>query len=113
MEKIFEQVFSTPFIVVPVMEKIGMEIRRKILHLNLEALPSDPDELGVIEDVVSGCGPKGFETSRVVELGSSETLLVGVTESNQGGRRVNVRWQLELGEYNGDCGGSRKISGIL
>jgi len=115
VKKIFEHVVSIPFVVVLVKEKIRREIRRKSLYLGLghEALPGAPDELRVVEDVVSGSGLKGLETNGLLGLRCLETLYIHVTELNQGSEGAMVRRPLEFGECGGECSGSRKISGIL
>ena len=61
--KVFKYVAPVPFILALVDEKIKREVRRKFLHLNLEALPSAPNELGVVEDGVGSGGPKSFNAS--------------------------------------------------
>jgi hypothetical protein len=67
-------------------EKIGRQTWRKLLHLDLEALRGTPDKPGMVKDVVSGGGLQSLETNGFVELGSSKTFFVRVTESNQRGR---------------------------
>ena len=83
MKKVFEYVVSTPFFVVLVEEKIRREIRRRFLYLGpgLEALPGAPDELRVVEGVVSGSGLESLETG-LLRLTSPETLHIHVTESD-------------------------------
>jgi hypothetical protein len=94
-------------------EKIRREIREEVPLPQPRALPGAPNELRVVEDVVSSSGLKSLETSGLLRLGCSETLHIRVTESNQGGGGAMVRRPLELGEYGGDGCGSRKIGGVL
>ena len=84
MKKVFEQVVSIPFVVVLVKEKIRGEVGMRSLYLGpgLEALPGAPDELCVVEDVVSGSGLESLEMGGLLMLGCSETLHIHVTESN-------------------------------
>ena len=83
MKKVFEHVVSTPFVVVLVKKEIRRKIRRKILYLvpDLEAFPGPPDELRVVEDVVSDSGLHGREASMFVGRRTPETLHVCVTKS--------------------------------
>ena len=85
------EIVSSSFIVMLVEEKVGREIRGKFLQLDLEALPSDSNELGVIEDVVSGSGPMGLATRGAMgwplELGRS---------SSEGGTATGSRRAMDV-----------------
>ena len=83
MKKVFEHVVSIPLAIVLVKEKINRETKRRLLYLGpgLEALPGVPDELRVVEDVVSGSGLESLETG-LLRLTSPETLHIHVTESD-------------------------------
>ena len=78
MKEVFKCVVPVPFVVVSVKEKI----RRKFPYPIPEALPGVPNELGVIEDVVSGGGLDSHEASVFIDPGIPETLHVCVTKSN-------------------------------
>ena len=96
MKEVFKHVVSIPFLAMLVAEKIGREIGRKFLRLDLKGPPGAPNELGVVEDVVSGGGLKGFDASVLLRLGSSKTPDVCVTKSDQSGGGTVMGWPLEL-----------------
>ena len=79
MKEVFKYAISTPFLGVVV----GREVGGEILQSSTKALRGVPNEVGVIEGVVSGSGLQGLETGRIVELGYLKTSCVHVTESSE------------------------------
>ena len=81
------------------MEKIT--VRRKFLHLDIEALPGAPNQLRVAEGIVGAADWRALMRADFLDSGPRKHH-VCVTGSNQGVGRLMVRWPLELGEGGGE-----------